>query len=413
MAKKRFNDDTDIAASFSLPGVEVYPNNRFGDIARKQGLETARNWREVREGTAKGMNDFAGNATSAMTTGVSFVPVVGDAVDATDMYNAYKNGDNVGMALAGLGFIPVVGNVIKSAGNKALRFSRVYGDAFKEVAKEYANKKIYDIVSKNERIKNIANNVDKVLGLYSTVDPKSVEFYMTDVKPRLEKIGINVDMNPDMFRYRYKLSEMDDAKGVYSYNIEKGKGKIYSRLPSNTGTIVHELTHRMQFNNAGKKGLKTTSETTDKILNDTYKVLPDVSNDAGDILEKEASNRQLRFMLWNNFVNVNGRPPSVDELNKVIDNIDGEKISDLADATNNGYFYEYKRAAKNNGMTNNDIGESYKNALKYVPVIGGSAIIYNKQNNDSNNMKNGGKVKKRFNNPEKRFLNLISEVSLR
>lgn len=36
--------------TFSLPEINIYPQNRFGDIARKQGLETARNWRKVREG---------------------------------------------------------------------------------------------------------------------------------------------------------------------------------------------------------------------------------------------------------------------------------------------------------------------------------------------------------------------------
>lgn len=50
-------DDT--VATFGLPEVNVYPNNRWGDIARSQGLETARNWRKVKEGTTKGINDFA------------------------------------------------------------------------------------------------------------------------------------------------------------------------------------------------------------------------------------------------------------------------------------------------------------------------------------------------------------------
>lgn len=45
--------------TFSLPEINIYPQNRFGDIARSQGLETARNWRKVKEGTTKGINDFA------------------------------------------------------------------------------------------------------------------------------------------------------------------------------------------------------------------------------------------------------------------------------------------------------------------------------------------------------------------
>ena len=50
---------SDVVATFGLPEVNVYPNNRWGDIARNQGLETARNWRKVKEGTTKGINDFA------------------------------------------------------------------------------------------------------------------------------------------------------------------------------------------------------------------------------------------------------------------------------------------------------------------------------------------------------------------
>lgn len=47
-----------VAAIYSLPEINIYPQNRFGDIARKQGLETARNWRKVREGTTAGINEF-------------------------------------------------------------------------------------------------------------------------------------------------------------------------------------------------------------------------------------------------------------------------------------------------------------------------------------------------------------------
>lgn len=32
--------------TFSLPEINIYPNNKWGGIARKQGLETARNWKK-------------------------------------------------------------------------------------------------------------------------------------------------------------------------------------------------------------------------------------------------------------------------------------------------------------------------------------------------------------------------------
>lgn len=50
--------DESVAASFSLPEVTIYPQNRFGDIARTQGYETAKNWKKVKEGTTAGINTF-------------------------------------------------------------------------------------------------------------------------------------------------------------------------------------------------------------------------------------------------------------------------------------------------------------------------------------------------------------------
>ena len=47
-----------VEATFGLPEVNIYPQNEFGDIARNQGITTARNWRTVKEGTTKGINDF-------------------------------------------------------------------------------------------------------------------------------------------------------------------------------------------------------------------------------------------------------------------------------------------------------------------------------------------------------------------
>ena len=50
--------DNSVAAVYSLPEVNVYPQNRFGDIARSQGYETAKNWKKVKEGTTAGINTF-------------------------------------------------------------------------------------------------------------------------------------------------------------------------------------------------------------------------------------------------------------------------------------------------------------------------------------------------------------------
>ena len=81
-------DDT--VATFGLPEVNVYPNNRWGDIARSQGLETARNWRKVKEGTTKGINDFGKTIYESLSTVGGFMPIIGDGQDISDFYHKYS-----------------------------------------------------------------------------------------------------------------------------------------------------------------------------------------------------------------------------------------------------------------------------------------------------------------------------------
>lgn len=51
--------DNSVVAVYSLPEVNVYPQNRFGDIARSRGYETAKNWQAVKNATTAGINGFA------------------------------------------------------------------------------------------------------------------------------------------------------------------------------------------------------------------------------------------------------------------------------------------------------------------------------------------------------------------
>lgn len=73
--------DNSVAAVYSLPEVNVYPQNRFGDIARSQGYETAKNWQAVKNATTAGINGFANDPRN---TGV-----VNNANKL--QYNMYRN----------------------------------------------------------------------------------------------------------------------------------------------------------------------------------------------------------------------------------------------------------------------------------------------------------------------------------
>ena len=105
-------EDGNKIPTFGLPEVNIYPNNKWGDIARKQGLETARNWRRVRNATTEGINNF-GTATASALKEISSYTPIGDIQDASDVITNLHNKDYVGASLAGIGFLPFIGNPLR------------------------------------------------------------------------------------------------------------------------------------------------------------------------------------------------------------------------------------------------------------------------------------------------------------
>lgn len=91
-------DDT--VATFGLPEVNVYPNNRWGDIARSQGLEAARNWRNMKNYTSNNISKFGrdiGNTTYAIARLIpGKIGLVTDLIDGgLNMYNTFtRSGDS-------------------------------------------------------------------------------------------------------------------------------------------------------------------------------------------------------------------------------------------------------------------------------------------------------------------------------
>lgn len=77
--------DESVAASFSLPEVNIYPQNRFGDIARTQGYETAKNWQTVRNATTAGINKFVNDPRTQFVSAAlpmpSGIEVLSDAIN--------------------------------------------------------------------------------------------------------------------------------------------------------------------------------------------------------------------------------------------------------------------------------------------------------------------------------------------
>lgn len=98
--------------TYRLPEINIYPNNQWGNIARSQGLETARNWRRVKNATTEGINKFGTSTASALKEIVSYTPI-GDIQDASDIITNLHNKDYVGASLAGIGFLPFIGNPLR------------------------------------------------------------------------------------------------------------------------------------------------------------------------------------------------------------------------------------------------------------------------------------------------------------
>ena len=101
--------------TYRLPEINIYPDNKWGDIARSQGLQTARNWRTVKNATTEGINTFGSSIANPLYTASSFLPVVGDGQDVVDFYQSYKNNDKLGMTLSLSGVIPFIGNISTQA----------------------------------------------------------------------------------------------------------------------------------------------------------------------------------------------------------------------------------------------------------------------------------------------------------
>lgn len=221
------------AAEFSLPGVNIYPNNRFGDIARSQGYETAVNWQKVREGVTKGINDFANDPRTQAV--LSILPLPGGIEGAE--------------AAA-----PLVRGVLGKAGNKlrsmvAGLVLRTANPTKKEITDTLANKYFRDVFT---------NKADK--------------YFIPQDKPTV----IDVDINGEKPILKENETELpsfikddnliDTTDGVYAYknpnarnSIEKDGKRIkaslvYSSVDNNGGVWINVdgdsyKIGRMEYNN--------------------------------------------------------------------------------------------------------------------------------------------------------------------
>lgn len=139
--------DNSVAAVYSLPEVNVYPQNRFGDIARSQGYETAKNWQTVRNATTAGINEFVNDPRTQFVSAALPMPSGGVSVHS---------------------FAPT-----QTKKKTRKKTEEDYDSEFSEVLRKDRNSKKYQqeisrtieqAIFPDERTRELVENVDKTYG---------------------------------------------------------------------------------------------------------------------------------------------------------------------------------------------------------------------------------------------------------
>lgn len=188
-----------IDASFGLPEVNVYPQNEFGDIARNQGINRARNWRKVKEGTTRGINEFYNDPRTQMVMAGLPLPSMLDAA-----------GDGIRLAW------PIL---------KKSRTGKAAGEVFrniKENIKKYINKNIINNLSEHVQ----GDEAVKMFKQYGGQDPimensplmDRMRRYAPEARERYGIVGNTNITDEEIARSLYKQANSISQKGNQAIN---------------------------------------------------------------------------------------------------------------------------------------------------------------------------------------------------
>ena len=219
-----------IDASFGLPEVNIYPQNEFGDIARSQGINRARNWKKVKEGTTKGINDFYNDPRTQMVMAGLPLPSMLDAA-----------GDGIRMA----------GPIIKNSrvGKTA---NEIFGN-IKGNIKKYINKNIINNLSGHIQ----GDEAVKMFKQYGGQDPiiensplmDRMRRYAPEARERYGIVGNTNITDEEIARSLYKQANQISQPGNKAVNSKgeplvlfRGDTKRYENLrpPSSPEEVAKE-----------------------------------------------------------------------------------------------------------------------------------------------------------------------------
>ena len=219
-----------IDASFGLPEVNVYPQNEFGDIARNQGINRARNWRKVKEGTTRGINDFYNDPRTQMVMAGLPLPSMLDAA-----------GDGIRLAW------PIL---------KKSRTGKAAGEVFgniKENIKKYINKNIINNLSEHIQ----GDEAVKMFKQYGGQDPimensplmDRMRRYAPEARERYGIVGNTNITDDEIAKSLYKQTNQISQPGNKAVNSKgeplvlfRGDTKRYENLrhPSSPEEVAKE-----------------------------------------------------------------------------------------------------------------------------------------------------------------------------
>ena len=343
---------------------------------------------------------------------LSYMPVIGDGMDlyqlGKDAYNGNYLNAGIGLGLLALPNViekPIkyVGKSIKKLFTKQPNWDNIIKQIPKLESISFPKEKTYipdQIDSEaSKRLNDFWNNI--FMGKYASN------------RDRVNKNKVFRESIPGEFT-SIKSTDPEAIKGAAGHSA-LGNAYIYSDInPINKDEIViHEGAHnfrdtdkaslRARILNEGKNesllhNIETSNYTKDEINNlmnaynftDEYRFNV-LKNDArSELAEKAATNTQLQYHLYNKY-----GVKSIDELNKVIDNLtDDDLLYDLMQT--NGYGVNFvKDIATLSPQVKKERVEAIRQALKYVPAtIGVTTGLSLLSNNDQNVKRFGGKINK-------------------
>lgn len=407
-----------VEATFGLPEVNIYPQNEFGDIARSQGIRTARNWRTVKEGTTKGVNDFYNDPRTQMVMAGLPLPSMLDAAgDAIKVVGPIIKNSKVGQ---------LIGNLL-SKNKKTFKSQINWGKWNKEIPKNKELLNEYNTIEQQAKssgtwMKNPNGTsfpgtpeqfVQQQSSNFKRVFPEGAEITYRGVlknKPTLSDFGENQDnaiftANRELANkygnrtddpLRPLITSGKDKSGVHQLYSKNSKNNLFLDAAGDDWANI-DLSDIGYKKTLLKHSIDVQQENLPRFLDDkkSYEIIKNKLNDDLERFKRlddiKDDRIKIRNDLKNNndlseFVNVKDKTWT-DGLAKYVKNrgINKIKIKDINDGGygniiihNNRIGNYLKSAIGNNGMfdmTNPNI---------YKTIIGGAAIQQLNKNKDKN-----------------------------